>query len=149
TIARLAADLARLTAEQDQAGARVAELTARLESEQAELDRIEAPGDPEALTIALRQARDQGDLDAQVAAARARLAQAGAEAARALAQLPLWGGTLDAVANLAVPAAETVDRFEAEQAEIDAELARLRSARDAADSEAAGAESRLSELRES
>jgi hypothetical protein len=149
TISRLSADLARLTAEQDQLGARVAELAARVESEQAELDRIEAPGDPEPLAIALRQARDQGDLDAQLDAARARLEQAEAEAARALAQLPLRSGPLDAVVNRPAPPVETVDRFEAELAEIDAELARLRSAREAADAEAADAGSKLSVLRES
>ncbi len=149
TISRLAAELARLTAEQEQAGTRVAELAARLDAEQAELDRIEPPGDPEPLAIALKQARDQGDLDAQLEAARARLERAGAEAARALARLPLWSGPLDAVAGLAVPSPETVNRFEDELAGIDAELDRLRIAREAADSELADAESKLSELRQS
>jgi uncharacterized protein YhaN len=147
-IARLTTEVARLTAEQDQAGARVAELAARLESEQAELDRIETPSDTEPLAIALRQARDQGDLDAQIASARIRLDQADAEAARALAQLPMWSGPLVAVVNRPVPPAETIDRFEAELADLEAELARLRSARDDADSEASNAEAKLSELRQ-
>src|SRR5205807_5935370 len=81
--------------------------------------------------------------------ARARLDQAEREATRALGQLPLWTGPLDAVAALAVPSTETVDRFEAELAELDAELARLRTARRAALDEAADAESSLEKLRQS
>src|SRR5579883_59041 len=123
-IAKRTAEHARLTAEHDQAGARVAELTARLEAERTELDRLETPGDPGPLALALRQARDQGDLDGQLETARARLDQAEREAARALGQLPLWTGPLEAIVALAVPSAETVDRFEVELAELDAELAR-------------------------
>ncbi len=150
-ISRLAGELARLIAEQDQAGARVAELAARLESEQAERDRLAAPGDSEPLSIALRQARDQGDLDSRVESARARLDQAGREASQALARLPMWSGPREAAAVSARPAptAETVDRFEAELADVEAELARLRSARADAVEEADNAGSRLAALLES
>jgi uncharacterized protein YhaN len=150
-IAKRAAEHARLAAEHDQAGARVAELAARLAAERIELDRLdlETPGDAEPLAMALRQARDQGDLDTQLETARARLDQAGREAARALGQLPLWTGPLETIAALAVPSAETVDRLEAELAEVDAELARFRTARTTALDEVADAESSLEQLRQS
>ena len=149
-ISRLAGELARLIAEQDQAGARVAELAARLDSEQAERDRLDAPGDPEPLSIALRQARDQGDLDSRVESARARLDQAGREVSQALARLPMWSGPREAAVVSARPAptAETVNRFEAELADVEAELARLRSARADAVEEADNAGSRLAALLE-
>ena len=149
SISRLAGELARLIAEQDQAVARAEELAARLESEQSRRDRLEAGGDPEPLAIALRQARDQGDLDAQVESARARLEGAEREAAQALAGLPMWSGPREAAAVSDRPAPETVDRFEAEHADVEAELARLRAARAAAVEEAADAESKLAALRQS
>src|SRR5262249_59140962 len=45
-ISQRAAEHARLAAEEDQAGARAAELAARLAAERNELDRLRLPGDP-------------------------------------------------------------------------------------------------------
>ncbi len=151
TTARLAGELARLTAEREQADARVGELADRLESERAELDRLAQPGDLEPLAAALRPARELGDIDAQVDQARARLERAEGVAAQAVAQLPLWTGPREAdeVAARPVPAVESVDRCESELACCESELGRIRAARAEAQAEADEADARLAVLRES
>ena len=45
----------------------------------------------------------------------------GAAGRRALSQLPLWTGTLDELDSASVPAGETLDRFEAEFADLEAQ----------------------------
>ncbi len=151
TTTRLNGELVELTLKQEQADARVGELTDRLESERAELARLAEPGDAEPLSAALRQARDQGDLDAQVEAARARLDRAEIDAAQAMALLPLWSGPREAseVAARPVPAVESVNRCESELSACESELERLRSARADADAEADQAAAHLAALRES
>lgn len=148
---RLAGELARLTAEREQADARVGELTERLESERAELDRLAEPGDPEPLAAALRPARELGDIDAQLESARARLERAEVDAAQAVAQLPLWSGPREAdeVAARPVPAVESLDRCESDLTSCESELERLRTARAEAQAEADEADARLAALRES
>ena len=81
------------------------------------------------LDVALRQARDQGDLDQILEDGRHQLAAAEQELARALAQLPLWTGPLETLETACVPSLETIDRFEAEFARIANEQEQLRTER--------------------
>jgi uncharacterized protein YhaN len=89
--------------------ARLEDQIARLQRKQAEL------GEPraiDALRHAVGAARAVGDLDDRVDKARAAHTHSERAAARALAQLPGWRGTLDELERLAVPLDATLDRFE-------------------------------------
>jgi len=74
---------------------------------------LEQPRDAEALRLAVRRARQAGDLDARLAEARTKLARAEKKAALALSQLPGWDGSPADLQRLAVPLGVTLDRFEA------------------------------------
>lgn len=103
--------------------------------------------DPAALRKAVKQGQAQGDLDAQVRQDRESLARDERRAAVALAALGHWFGPLDAAEALAVPSAETVERFQAgfdaEAAEADA----LRRRGDDLDAQARQADAHLEQLR--
>ena len=81
--------------------------------------------------------------------ARTRLAQATQQAARSLSQLPLWTGTLEALEAARAPAAETVDRFEAELAQVEPERDQMRKDRQRRSGEKIEAEGTLEQLRQS
>lgn len=98
----------------------------QLSDDQAALDRIPVPPDPDPLARALKQAREQGNLDGMVETARCELTLEEESAARALCQLPLWTGTLDALDAATAPSLETVDSFEIELGHLDAEARELR-----------------------
>ena len=70
------------------------------------------------------------------------------QAARALAQLPYWTGTLEDLQAAAVPTAEAVDRFEVEFAQLDKEQEQLRTETRNAAAEQAEAEAGLEHLRQ-
>ncbi len=148
-IKKLSTDFPRHAAEHDHAIAEVATLEDRIRSDQDELDRIGEPGDPGPIAEALRSAREQGDLDGQLAEARLRYDRDQGEADRALRRLPLWSGTLDELASRPSPSSETIDRAEAELAEAEAECSRLRLARETAEADAESATARLDQIRES
>lgn len=108
---------------------RLQTLARRHDALRAELARIEAaivelssagveppsPGaavDPAELRAALQVARREGDLELRAGGARRSVTTLEAEAARALARLGSWTGTLEALQTLALPAEETIERFE-------------------------------------
>ena len=148
SIQNLANEWTRLAAELSQVQKTIRNLTGQLTVEQAELDGLAPPIPTESLELALRQALDQGDLEGSLEAARVKLAQAEAQAARALAQLPYWSGTLEDLQAAAVPTAESVDRFEVEFAQVDKELEQLRTETRNAAAEQAEAEAGLEHLRQ-
>ena len=67
----------------------------------------------DALCRAIAAARKQGDLDAAVFSVQSELAASLAACADDLSRLILWDGPLEAVAGLALPNSENIDRFEA------------------------------------
>jgi len=89
--------------------ARHVDQIARYERELAEFDK---PRDVEPLRRAIRQARKAGDLDAQLAEARGKLARAQQKGAVALAQLPGWDQPAETLRRLPVPLHATLDQFE-------------------------------------
>src|SRR5207237_6200633 len=100
---------------------KLSELAEQHQAEQAALAALPPPRETGSMELALGQARDQGDLDGALETARTRLAQATQQAARSLSQLTLWDGTLEALEAAGAPSPETVDRFEAEAAQVEAE----------------------------
>ncbi len=147
-IVRLAGEWAKLTSDQAQITAKLAEQTRQLDEITAELGRLAPPPETGALGGALRQARDQGDLDRVLDDVRNRLAIVANEAGRALAQLPLWTGPLEALAAACVPTIETIDRFEAEFTRITSEQEQRRTERRSTVAEQAEAEGTLEHLRQ-
>src|SRR5208282_4055942 len=81
-------------------------------------------------------------------AGRNRLAVAENEAARALAQLPLWTGPLETLETACVHTVETIDRFEAGFARIGTEHEQLRTERRSTVAEQAEADGALEHLRQ-
>jgi uncharacterized protein YhaN len=148
SIQNLANEWTRLAAELSQVQKAICNLTEQLAVGQAELDGLAPPRSTESLELALRQAVDQGDLEGSLEAARIRLAQAEAQAARALAQLPHWTRTLEDLQAAAVPTAEAVDRFEVEFAQLGKEQEQLRTETKNAAAEQAEAEAGLEHLRQ-
>ena len=106
SIQNLANEWTRLAAELSQVQKTIGDLTGQLTVEQAELDGLAPPRPTESLELALRQALDQGDLEGSLEAAASSSHKAEAQAARALAQLPYWTGTLEDLQAAAVPTAE-------------------------------------------
>jgi uncharacterized protein YhaN len=148
-IQNLANDRSRLAAEHEQVLKTVSEHAEQLRAEQAAMEGLPPTKETGSLEPALAQARDLGDLDGAIESARTRLAQATQQAARALSQLPLWHGTLEALEAARAPAAETVDRFEAEFAQVEAERAQVFKDRQDAVDEKSEAEGTLEQLRHS
>jgi len=147
-IANLVGERTRLAAERAQTIARISELASQLDDATAELGRLAPPTETGLLDVSLRQARDQGDLDRILEASRNRLAVAENEAARALAQLPLWTEPLETLETAYVPTVETIDRFEAEFARIGTEHEQLRTERRSTVAEQAEADGALEHLRQ-
>src|SRR5262249_1318946 len=114
---------------------------ARLDDQTARLSReLEALGDPrdaEPLRLAVRAARNAGDIDDRLDQARALLRRSEDAAARALVRLPGWSRPLDDLEALAVPLDATLDRFEADLQAADSALRAL-DEKLAADTEAIG-----------
>jgi uncharacterized protein YhaN len=148
TIASLAGEWTRLAADQGQTAAKIAELLSQLADATAKLSRLEPPQETEALELALRQARDLGDLDGTLKSCRDRLAVAESQIARSLSQLPLWTGTLDDLANACVPTFETIDCFETEFTSIAREQEQLRTDQRSIVTDQAEAEGTLERLRQ-
>lgn len=148
-IQNLANDRTRLATEHEQALRTLSDLTKRLQAEQEALEVLPMGKETDPLGLALSQARDLGDLDGDLEAARGRLAQATQQAARALAQMQLWEGPLEALDAARPPAVETVDRFEAEFAKLEAESDQVRKGRQDAMDEKLEAEGTLEQLRQS
>lgn len=97
----------------------LAELTGRL-------GQLEAPRDPGPLKDAVRRTQNQGELEAQLAEASARLDNLQRKAAIEIKRLPLWSGSLEDLERLALPGNETVQRFGTQLIQAQREFAKLR-----------------------
>jgi uncharacterized protein YhaN len=112
--------------------------------------RLEALGparDPSALRRAAAQAQRQGDLDESVRLDRGALVRDERRADADLAALGLWSGPLDGLERLAVPSAETVERFQAETEAEGREVADLRARVADLEAQAGAADAQLEQLR--
>jgi uncharacterized protein YhaN len=94
--------------------ARTNELRVRREDLDRQLAGLAVPRDPGELQKCIGRIQKQGNLDEQRQAARQDLLKAENEAQIELQRLPLWSGTLEELQQLAIPASETIDRFEGE-----------------------------------
>lgn len=103
----------------------LARLTEELEQKRREFDALPAACNAAELEQAIRLAMRDGDLDQQLARQRQQLAVLETELSDALARLPGWSGTIEALNRLAVPVPETVDRFAQHLGEVDRELQSL------------------------
>lgn len=115
-------------------------LIARLESAQADIDRLslrveqlrkqlsetEVPRDVEPLRRAVEIARQQGNLDARYQAECADIRKLSEHAEIELKKLRLWSGTLEALETLPVPPLETIGVFEDRLKDAGSLLAKLR-----------------------
>lgn len=115
----------RLLTEIEVAERRLADFTRELESCTAQLRAIEPPPGADDLRRALHRAQRVCEAEERRAAAEVELARLQSQAEIDLQRLGLWSGPLETLETLPLPAAETIDRFEAEFAELDAELRTL------------------------
>jgi len=90
------------------------DLVSRRELAEQVLAGLAAPRDPAELRRLARTVQNEGPLEEQRAAAQDRIRQAEKQAAIDLSRLTLWSGPQEALEGLALPAPETVDRFESE-----------------------------------
>ena len=99
-----------------------------------DLAALPAPAETEALQAAVAEATADGDPVRQAQAAARASAEAASGLAAALAQLPGWQGTAEAVATLALPAEPTIARLDAAlvHARTEARTAEERDAENAA-----------------
>ncbi|MGO9113728.1 MAG: AAA family ATPase [Thermoguttaceae bacterium] len=97
----------------------------RLAEASDQLAQLSPPSDPAPLIEAIRTARSQGNLSQQAAALRAEIAALMEQAAIDLHKLGLWSGTLVVLEKLALPAAETIARFDRSLADAQAAIVRL------------------------
>ncbi len=102
--------------------------------------------DAAALKDAVRRTQPHGDLEQQLAGSQTELTRLEDQAAADLEKLPLWSGSLDELERLAVPSAETVDRFEDQLAECDQQLALVRRNHQGAQDRLAECERQLDQL---
>jgi len=88
-----------------------------LRTKQAECPQV---SEQSVLRKIVERVRSYGDVSAQVDELTATLTAANEALAARLQRQSYWRGTLNEFANLAVPAAETIDRFETELKELEA-----------------------------
>jgi uncharacterized protein YhaN len=112
-----------------------------------ELAQLPPSSDPTSLAEAVRQARSQGNLSQQASSLRNEIASLSQQASVDLQQLGLWSGPLASLETLALPATETIDRFDQGLSEVQAEISRGQSAMEKARSEASGIDRELERLR--
>ena len=103
--------------------------------------------DPAPLTEAIRQARSQGNLSQQAATLRAEIAALTKQASIDLNKLGLWSGTLEVLEKLALPAAETIARFDRNLTDAQARIAGLNGQLEKARGDAADIQRDLERLR--
>ncbi|MDY6989901.1 MAG: AAA family ATPase [Thermodesulfobacteriota bacterium] len=122
-IQRLGAKGAKLEASVDSAHKALHSAKAHLKKAQAELDQVEEPKDTSALADCLERAAEHGKLEERLAAAEAQVALSEDQVHADLAALGLWTGDISALERLALPAEETMRRFETDLADGDQKLA--------------------------
>lgn len=103
----------------EQARGEIDQAGRQLDAETAAAAALDAPRDAGPLKQALRQAQAEGDLERTLAQAEALREQGERQAAIDLARLGLWSGRLEELERLAVPSAETIDRFDKDLGELD------------------------------
>ena len=130
-----------------QARSEIADNRQRLAEASDQLAQLPPPCDPAPLAEAIRQARSQGNLSQQAAALRAEIAALAKQAAIDLHKLGLWSGSLEALEKLALPAAETIARFDRSLADAQAVIARVQGQLEKARGDAANIERELERLR--
>lgn len=124
-IQSLAGDWRTLTERENGAGQQEARLRAALKSLDQHLEDIPAAVDVTEVRRAIRRSQQAGDLDERFAAGRQQLEELEQQTEIALKQLRFWEGTLDELECLAVPSLETIERFENEFREGQAEQKRI------------------------
>ena len=97
---------------------KITELEIQIRLDQDEWNRLGTMVSTDSLASALAEANDQGDLEKRANEARARLERLALDAMAALARLPLWSGSLEALVSLPVPTSQTLDRFEADSLQV-------------------------------
>ncbi|HVC92213.1 MAG TPA: AAA family ATPase [Pirellulales bacterium] len=97
----------------------------RLQTVRRELASLESARSFDALLIAVRRAQSFGDLEHDLAAARAELARLEQRTVDELARLGLWTGDIETLERMSLPAAETIDRAEKEIGTAERSLERL------------------------
>jgi len=106
-------------------GVEVDTLEREIAARQQELASVEKQRPHADLERALARAQKRGDLDELIARARTRAADAADEAARGLRALGLWQGTLEELAALPLPSAETTELYQRDLDALEAEIGRL------------------------
>lgn len=103
-------------------------VTARADLQDAEenLSRVPAPRDVRALADALQDVRREGNLQKEREESASRQDTLRRRAEAEAASLPGWHGSLDALATLAVPLAESVQKFATVLRSADQDVARAR-----------------------
>ncbi|HMP78469.1 MAG TPA: AAA family ATPase, partial [Pirellulaceae bacterium] len=92
----------------------VRDLQTQLDQVQSEIARQSAVPDFSELERAINRALRQGDLDSDLRAADAEIAQLRQQAQILLAQLTRFQGALDDLERLSIPSIETIERFDGE-----------------------------------
>jgi uncharacterized protein YhaN len=136
-----------LDAQRNQARKEIAENRQCLAETCERLAELPPPSDPTALTEAIRRARSEGNPTRQASALRAEIDALETQATIDLQKLGLWTGSLDAVEILALPAMETIDRFDRDISAAQAIIARLQGALEKAGSDATLIDRELDRLR--
>jgi uncharacterized protein YhaN len=88
------------------------DLVNRIDLARQKLAGLAAPQDPAELGRLIRAVQKQGPLEEQFADQQKAIRQAEKQAVIDVARLTLWSGPLEKLEQLALPAAETIDRFE-------------------------------------
>jgi uncharacterized protein YhaN len=120
-----------LLAHRENARQTIDQLQVRLRTTRQALEATVVPPDVTDLRREIRQTQQRGDLEQELATARAALERAERQVAVELARLPYWSGTLDDLENLALPAPATLDRFERSLRDYEQRLHVLDERRDA------------------
>jgi len=130
-----------------QARSEITDSRQRLAEASGQLAQCPPPCDPVPLAEAIRAARGQGNLSQQAAALRAEIALLTTQAAIDLDKLGLWSGSLETLERLALPAAETIARFDRSFSDAQTAIARLRGQLETAHAEAVNIQRDLERLR--
>ncbi|HVX13907.1 MAG TPA: AAA family ATPase [Pirellulales bacterium] len=115
-----------LSTQQNQTRSLVAALEESLSAAQERLSQLPPARNADLLKSVLRRAAAVSRIEEERAVAAADLSVLEAQAATALARLPLWTGTLEALSSVALPSSETIDTFESRLAEAERNLTLLK-----------------------
>jgi len=125
----------------------IADSRQRLADASDQLAELAPPCDPAPLAEALRKARSQGNLSQQAAALQAEIAALTGQTEIDLQKLGLWNGSLEILERLALPATETIARFERSFSDAQTTTTRLQGQLEKARADAAIIERDLERLR--